>query len=117
MGAGTYLHWTLRMFLSLGCFIWSFEAGTGETVIAPLYHVLKHRGVRFKFFHKVTNLILSDDRRSVSAVEFDRQVTLKAPDGEYDPLILVKDLQSWPSNPKYELIEEGDQLLGRRDRP
>ena len=39
------------------------RAGMGETVIAPLYEVLRRRGVRFEFFHRVERLELSADQR------------------------------------------------------
>ena len=28
----------------------------GDTIFTPFYQVLKRRGVKFKFFHAVTNL-------------------------------------------------------------
>jgi hypothetical protein len=46
MTASCYLHWTLRAFAYLGSTVWRFAAGTGVTVIAPLYLVLKARGVK-----------------------------------------------------------------------
>jgi uncharacterized protein with NAD-binding domain and iron-sulfur cluster len=115
MGAGTYLHWTLRMFLCLGSFIWAFAAGTGETIVVPLYLVLKHRQVKFKFFHKITDLRLSDDGMTIASVDIDRQATLKDESAEYDPLILldtpnVNAMRCWPSKPKYELLSEGHQI-------
>ncbi|OYU44838.1 MAG: hypothetical protein CFE44_10735, partial [Burkholderiales bacterium PBB4] len=75
MGAGCYLHWTLRSFAYMGAFAWLFEAGTGETIIAPLYEVLRKRGVKFEFFHKVESLSLSADKTSVAAVNFGVQAT------------------------------------------
>ena len=77
MGAGCYLHWTLRSFAYMGAFAWIFEAGTGETVIAPLYEVLQKRGVKFEFFHKVESLKLTADQTAVAAVNFGVQATLK----------------------------------------
>ena len=114
MGAGTYLHWTLRNLLNLGAFIWTFEAGTGETIIAPLYHVLKKNGVRFQFFHKVTDLEPSTDGASIETIHFDRQATLKPGKAKYDPLVWYKDLRSWPNKPKFEDLVEGEELK-RRD--
>ncbi|HEX4184158.1 MAG TPA: NAD(P)-binding protein, partial [Caulobacteraceae bacterium] len=108
MAAGTYLRWTLRMYLNMGNFAWSFEAGTGETVIAPLYHVLKHRGVRFEFFHKVRELKPSGDGKRIERVLIDVQATPK--EAEYDPLVWVKSLRCWPNKPKYDLLKEGVEL-------
>jgi uncharacterized protein with NAD-binding domain and iron-sulfur cluster len=113
MGAGTYLHWSLRTFLNLGPFAWSFEAGTGETIIAPLYHVLKARGVEFAFFHKVTALQLSGDKKRIDSVAFDVQATLKDPERGYDPLFWVKDLRCWPNAPLYDQLVQGEALKER----
>jgi uncharacterized protein with NAD-binding domain and iron-sulfur cluster len=110
MAAGAYLRWTLRMFLNLGAFAWSFEAGTGETVIAPLYHVLKHRGVRFEFFHKVKALQLAPDGTSVASVAMEVQAELKNPSVPYDPLVPVQKLLCWPNHPKYDLLVQGEAL-------
>lgn len=110
MGAGAYLHWTLRSFAYMGAFAWLFEAGTGETVIAPLYQVLQKRGVKFEFFHKVESLQLSADKTSVAAVNFGVQATLKNPAAGYQPLISIKGLPAWPHGPRYEQLVEGDAL-------
>jgi len=103
MAAGCYLHWTLRSFAYMGAFAWMFEAGTGETVIAPLYLVLKQRGVKFEFFHKVENLGLSADTRSVETIRVGRQVALAG--ASYDPLVTVRGIPCWPSEPLYDQIE------------
>ena len=110
MGAGCYLNWTLRSFAYMGAFAWLFEAGTGETVIAPLYLVLKQRGVKFEFFHKVESLELSSDKTAVGAVNFGIQATLTAPTDTYQPLIDVKGLPSWPGEPLYAQLVEGAAL-------
>jgi uncharacterized protein with NAD-binding domain and iron-sulfur cluster len=110
MGAGCYLHWTLRSFAYAGAFAWLFEAGTGETVVAPLYEVLKKRGVKFQFFHKVESLQLNAERNGVESVRFGVQARLKNPERGYDPLIDVKGLPAWPGQPKFEQLEEGESL-------
>jgi uncharacterized protein with NAD-binding domain and iron-sulfur cluster len=110
MAAGTYLHWSLRSFAYMGAFAWLFEAGTGETIIAPLYEVLKKRGVKFEFFHKVRNLGLSNDKTQVQSIDFDVQATLKAPSKNYQPLIDVKGLPAWPLDPQYDQLNEGAAL-------
>jgi uncharacterized protein with NAD-binding domain and iron-sulfur cluster len=110
MGAGCYLHWTLRSFAYMGAFAWLFEAGTGETVIAPLYEVLQKRGVKFEFFHKVESLTLSADKSAVAAVNFGVQATLKDTTTPYVPLISVKGLPSWPGTPRCEQLVQGDTL-------
>lgn len=110
MAAGCFLNWTLRSCAYMGSLIWSFAAGTGETVVAPIYEVLKRRGVKFEFFRKVENLRLSEDRRRVSAIEMTLQATLKDPEAGYHPLIEVKGLPSWPAHPHYDQLVEGEYL-------
>jgi uncharacterized protein with NAD-binding domain and iron-sulfur cluster len=110
MEAGTILRGAARMFLMYkGSITWRFAGGTGDTVFAPLYEVLKKRGVRFEFFHEVTELVCpAAGAMEVSEIHFNRQAHLKV--GEYDPLVLVKGLPSWPSEPDYAQLVEGAQL-------
>jgi uncharacterized protein with NAD-binding domain and iron-sulfur cluster len=110
MAAGAYVDWTLRTCAYWSCFLWSFAAGSGETVVAPIYEVLVRRGVKFEFFHKVEALRLAGDRKTVAAIEFTVQATLKDPKRGYQPLIDVKGLPSWPCHPHYEQLVEGEQL-------
>ena len=39
-----------------GAFFWKMQAGMGDVVFAPFYEVLKRRGVRFEFFHRLENV-------------------------------------------------------------
>lgn len=110
MAAGAFLDWTLRTAAYRTAFLWSFAAGSGETVVAPIYEVLKRRGVKFEFFHKVEALRLSSCGRFVSAVETTVQATLKDPEAGYHPLIEVKGLPSWPKQPHYDQLVEGEYL-------
>jgi uncharacterized protein with NAD-binding domain and iron-sulfur cluster len=114
MAAGAYVDWTLRTCAYATAFLWSFAAGSGETVVAPMYEVLARRGVKFEFFHKVEALRLSKDRKTVAAVDFTVQATLKDPKAGYQPLIDVKGLPSWPDHPHYEQLAEGDELREAR---
>jgi uncharacterized protein with NAD-binding domain and iron-sulfur cluster len=110
MEAGTMIHGLPRIVLGYsGAFMWKMQAGMGDVVFAPIYEVLKRRGVDFRFFHRVTNLRTNGEH--LTRVEISRQVNLKQQD--YDPLIPVKDLPCWPSSPLYDQIVEGEQL--RRD--
>lgn len=100
-----------RMLLGYsGAFMWLMQGGMGDTIFAPIYQVLARRGVQFRFFHRVTNLRLAADG-SLGAVELSRQVNLNV--GQYDPLVLVRDLPAWPATPRYEQIVEGDELRAR----
>lgn len=64
--------------------VWFFKAGTGDTMIMPLYQVLAARGVEFRFFHRVRAIHWSDTG-DIEQVTVGRQVTLK--NGSYDPAL------------------------------
>lgn len=112
MAAGTAVHDMLRLFFTYrGAFIWKMQAGMGDTVFTPFYDVLKRRGVRFEFFHWVSRLGLSPDRRFVDTIEVIPQVRLK--DGDYEPLVDVNGLGCWPSEPHWDQIVDGEELRDR----
>lgn len=109
LAAGIGLRFSLRMQLSYkGAFFWKMQAGMGDTIFAPLYEVLKKRGVKFQFFHRVKNLVLSDNQQAIAKIQISRQVTLK--NAVYEPLINVKDLPCWPSTPLYDQIVEAEKI-------
>jgi uncharacterized protein with NAD-binding domain and iron-sulfur cluster len=109
VGAGVALRFIFRMTMTYkGAIFWKMQAGMGDTIFAPIYEVLRRRGVRFEFFHRVRELELSADGTSVAKVHIGRQATLV--DGEYDPFVVVNDLPCWPSTPRYEQLVEGAEL-------
>jgi uncharacterized protein with NAD-binding domain and iron-sulfur cluster len=128
-GAGTYLHLTMRVFLTYRkSIVQRMAAGMGETIIAPLYRVLRERGVNFAFFHRIEGLERGE-RDGVPVVErilVRRQVSIVG-GGEYQPLELFSGMYCWPKQPRYEQIVEADAIRGHeldsywntwdRDRP
>jgi uncharacterized protein with NAD-binding domain and iron-sulfur cluster len=111
--AGVSIRFIFRMCLTYkGAIFWKMQAGMGDTIFAPIYEVLKKRGVEIKFFHRVKNLGLSADKKAVAQITLGRQVTLK--NGAYEPLYDVKGLPCWPSQPFYEQILEGDELQRKK---
>jgi uncharacterized protein with NAD-binding domain and iron-sulfur cluster len=87
---------------------WKMQAGMGDTVFAPFYQVLKRRGVNFKFFYAVNNVAADHRTREITSIEVTPQVQLTV--GDYDPLILVKGLPCWPSEPLWYQLENGSEL-------
>ena len=87
------------------------QGDVGDVVFAPIYEVLKDRGVNFRFFHKVKDLTLDKNNpRLVDQIRITKQVNVI--NSEYDPLIDVKGLPSWPSSPKYEeIVKEQADLM------
>jgi len=78
-------------------------------VFAPLWEVLSNqRKVAIKFFHRLKNIGLSADKRSIQEIVFSRQVDLS--NGNYEPLVDVKNLKCWPSEPDWLQIKDGDQI-------
>jgi uncharacterized protein with NAD-binding domain and iron-sulfur cluster len=112
IGAGQALRGSMRAFFTYrGAFFWKMHAGMGDIVFAPFYEVLKKRGVRFRFFHRLTNVGIADDgkRPHVSALEFDVQARTVG-GRDYRPLKNVRGLPSWPAEPDYAQLAGGARL-------
>lgn len=108
-GAGTFIHFAMRMTLTYrGSIFWKMQAGMGDTIFGPIYEVLKKRGVEFKFFHCVDTLKVSEDGVNIDSIDINVQATTKA--GTYDPLVEINDLLCWPAKPNYEQLNEGEEL-------
>jgi uncharacterized protein with NAD-binding domain and iron-sulfur cluster len=113
IGAGTTLRCTLRMLFAYHeRFMWKMNAGMGDVVFAPFYRVLRARGVRFRFFHRVRSLHPSSDGGRIERIVLGRQLRLRAgEDAEYEPLVEVPDPRvghrwCWPSEPDLAQIDE-----------
>jgi uncharacterized protein with NAD-binding domain and iron-sulfur cluster len=91
---------------------WKMRAGTGDILAAPIYELLRNRGVRFSFFHRVDRIEATDD--VIDRIRIGRQVTLA--DTHYEPLIVHNALPCWPDRPLYGQIEPGqaEQLQRRK---
>ena len=109
MGAGSTLYGGLRlMFTYQGALMWWMNAGMGETIMSPIYLVLKNRGVKFKFFHKVKQIHVSADGKAIDSVDLEIQATTE---GDYDPLFLgVDGIPVWPTEPIWEQVVEADAI-------
>ncbi len=113
VGAGTCLHYTLRLVIGYkGAFAWEMQAGMGDTIFAPFYEVLSRRGVKFEFFNSVEELGTGKDElgnRVIDSIQIGVQATVKG-GGEYKPLYPVKGLPCWPSTPLYDQLDQGGEL-------
>jgi uncharacterized protein with NAD-binding domain and iron-sulfur cluster len=100
--AGTAVRFLLRWVGTYrGGFIYKMQAGMGDVVFSPLYLTLKDRGVKFRFFHKALSLHLDAGKKNVERIHMAEQVEL-AGTAEYDPLLIVKGVPSWPAAPRYD---------------
>ncbi len=110
LGAGIALRGALRMFFTYrGALFWKMQAGMGDIVFAPLYQVLRDRGVKFEFFHRLDQVQLSSDKGHVAALDFTVQAKTKN-GAEYEPLLDVKGLPCWPAAPDYKQLVNGDAM-------
>lgn len=110
VAAGAAMRLLLRALLAhRGALYYTPTADLGEAVFAPLYQVLKRRGVRFRFFHKIKQVRADGDR--VTAIRIGRQVELDPGIDDYEPLIAVKGVPCWPSRPVYSQIVLGESPL------
>lgn len=107
---------------------WKMNAGMGDTLFVPAYEVLKQRGVKFRFFHRVRDLELDGGavrsvRMGLQTYTRDPRSGSRLPPGEYDPLVPFKvtgndgkelpvPLMTWPSAPKSDWLDAATQLSG-----
>jgi len=116
VGAGTGTRILLKlMFAYRGSFFYLLRATMGELIFAPLYQVLCHRKVKFNFFTRVDRIGLSADGESIEFI--DTTIQARPNESTYYPLIEIPDgkggvIPSWPSEPVYCRLQDGDQLRG-----
>jgi len=110
--AGVFLRVCVRMFFTYrGALFWRMAAGMGEIVFSPLYEVLRARGVKFEFFHRLESVRLDEERgpavsgtSRLRALEFAVQAQTRG-NAEYEPLIDVGGLPCWPNTPLWEQLD------------
>ena len=77
MSVGVAVFMTSKMFFEYkGAIFWKMPAGMGDVVFAPLYQVLRRRGVQFEFFHRVDQLHVSQDGLRIDGIGMGWQVAL-----------------------------------------
>lgn len=114
IAAGAAMRGSLRAFFTYrGSFFWKMQAGMGDVVFAPLYEVLKRRGVRFEFFHRLRDVRMESGGDTaqpfVAGLDFDIQARLRY-GPTYAPLVDVGSVPCWPSQPDWAQIEDGARL-------
>ncbi len=113
MAAGSTTCGVLRMTLDYcGAFFWKMQAGMGDTIFAPIYELLQQKGVKFEYFHRLREVVPNQDGTTIDSLRIGVQATIK--DGkEYDPLVDVLGLRSWPSEPLYDQLVQGDEIKAK----
>jgi len=107
--AGTAVQVILRMFgCAKGAALWEMQAGMGEVVVAPLYKLLKSRGVAFEFFREVRHIGLDGSRSRVAHIDLTCQAKTIA--GPYRPTFEQGGLDCWPAEPFWDQLQHGSRL-------
>src|SRR6478736_649415 len=110
--AGTAVNGILRLFFTFkGSLFWEMQAGMGDVVFAPTYEVLKARGVKFKFFHRVEQLLPDAQKTVVDSIVVRQQAEVQG-GGEYEPLVRINQVPSWPSQPDLSQLVDGQSFTG-----
>ncbi len=107
--AGTAMQSIFTMLAYKGSLVWQMRAGTGDTLIAPIYQVLAARGVKFEFFHRVANVHDSRDG-IIRRIDLTVQARVKSP--PYQPLVSVEveagTIDAWPDRPLFDQLDPDD---------
>lgn len=111
VGAGTAIRGLLRLaFTYKGALFYKMQAGMGDTIFAPYYQVLKARGVKFRFFTAARALRLDRDKIGIDAIDMVEQAEVLS--GDYQPLVDVRGLPCWPSQPDLAQLKPGSYPPG-----
>lgn len=111
MEASTALRYSLMILLGYkGAPAFLLRGGAGETLVAPLYQVLRERGVRFEFFHRLVDMDIDGRGRRVEGLEFVRMAeTLEG----YEPLVERGGLFGFRGEPNWEALRAGEAMRDR----
>ncbi|MDH3732306.1 MAG: NAD(P)-binding protein [Gemmatimonadota bacterium] len=106
--AGAAVYTLFRLGLTWkGAVIWRMQAGMGDTIFTPAYQILKQRGVKFEYFQKVTKLETAG--KSIDGIEIATQAKIVDSQIAYQPLVEVRGLDCWPSEPDWSQLVDGEK--------
>jgi uncharacterized protein with NAD-binding domain and iron-sulfur cluster len=109
LAAGTALRICVLMaFTFKHAYYYKMRAGMGDVISAPLYLVLRAKGVKFKFFHRVTAVKPGRDENGEPVIDQIELAKVARVHGEYEPLEERGNLQTWPSRPHPDRIDPDD---------
>jgi len=104
MSAGSGIRHLLRLVTEFkGALFYKMTAGMGDAAFAPLYEICVRNGVKFKFFHRLEQVVPASDGKSIGKVILGKQVDIIG-DADYAPLVFPRNVPSWPSEPLYQQI-------------
>ncbi|HEX3594846.1 MAG TPA: NAD(P)-binding protein [Polyangiaceae bacterium] len=88
-----------------GAFAYQMSSEIGDSFVAPIFQAVRERGVRFRFFQRVHEVV-PDEQGRIVRLEMEQQVALRGGDASsYDPFILVKGRKAWPDEPRWEQLD------------
>lgn len=112
LSAAVSLHSIGRAMLTYkGAFAYQMRAEIGETFIAPVFECLRRRGVKFRFFHRIHDIVPGSGD-TIDEVVVERQAELKSGDPDsYDPFIPVKGgYRGWPNEPNWDQLVDAETI-------
>jgi hypothetical protein len=116
IAAGVGMRGLLRMvFAYHGSVFMHMAGGMGEIIAAPYYEVLKARGVRFHFFHRVEELAPGDDGR-LAHIRMLVQANPVGGSDAYQPLFDhrpddgARARRAWPEVPLFEQLTDAAEV-------
>ena len=118
IAAGVGMRGLLRMvFAYHGSVFMHMLGGMGEIITTPYYEVLKARGVRFHFFHRIEQLVPGEDGR-LAQVRLLVQADPAGGSDAYQPLIDHRPddgapvRRAWPEAPLFEQLAHAEAARG-----
>ena len=87
------------------------NSGMGECVFAPIYEVLKSRGVAMELFSKVIELHMSGTLADKVVVQ--RQAKVTAGVDAYDPIVHIGNIPCWTRDADLAQLDGGAALAGK----
>lgn len=106
--AGVAARFVVRSFFGYrGAAAYLVEGGMGEVFIAPLYEVLKQRGVKFEFFHRLSSAEVDPEASRIETLWFRQQAQPRA---DYEPLTTYGGLRCWSTQPDWLQLRDGEAL-------
>lgn len=108
LSTASWLNWIFRSLLGRGDYFYFLGAGTGETVILPLYLYLCEREVQFAFFHKLVGV--GSGGSTLDRLSFQRQAQTSGT--PYDPLVVLPGhgpVRVWPAKPVWSRLAQPDE--------
>ena len=108
MAAGSTIGLILELIGYRGAPLFKMRSAMGDTIFAPLYRVLRQRGVKVELFHRLRSVNPDAEQRSIDSLELERQVNFAC--DSYEPLIEVAAAECWPDEPLWEQLQNGEAL-------